>query len=186
MNASVTGEASRLPAPITSRLRLPVIAAPMLRISGPDLVAAACRAGAIGSFPVRNARGADNLAKWLVEIDQKLADLDGAAAPVCPNLIMRSENLQDEVDALVRHGVEMVITSVGSPKPVLGKLHDAGVLVLADVATIAHARKAVEAGVDGLILLVAGAGGQTGWMNPFAFVRGVREFFDGPLVMAGG
>ena len=87
---------------------------------------------------------------------------------------------------LLRHKPEIVITSVGSPAPVLEPLHDAGALVFADVASIRHAERAVAAGADGLVLLTAGAGGQTGWLNPFAFVRAVRAFFDGPLVLAGG
>ena len=87
---------------------------------------------------------------------------------------------------LLRHRPEMVITSVGSPAPVLAPLHDAGALVFADVASIRHAERAVAAGADGLVLLTAGAGGQTGWLNPFVFVRAVRAFFDGPLVLAGG
>ena len=87
---------------------------------------------------------------------------------------------------LLRHRPEIVITSVGSPAPVLAALHDAGSLVFADVASIRHAERAVEAGADGLVLLTAGAGGQTGWLNPFVFVRAVRAFFDGPVVLAGG
>ena len=87
---------------------------------------------------------------------------------------------------LLRHRPEMVITSVGSPAPVIGPLHEAGALVFADVASIRHAERAVAAGADGLVLLTAGAGGQTGWLNPFVFVRAVRAFFDGPLVLAGG
>jgi nitronate monooxygenase len=159
----------------------------MLRVSGPDLVIATCLAGAIGSFPTLNARG--EVDEWLTRIEAGLASAEETgepAAPICPNLVMRSDRLREDVEAIARHAIEMVITSVGSPKPVIGPLHDSGVLVLADVATLAHAHKAVEAGVDGLILLVAGAGGQTGWLNPFAFVRGVREFFDGPVVIAGG
>jgi nitronate monooxygenase len=111
-----------------------------------------------------------------------------AAAPVCPNLIVHRSNtrLADDLHALLRHQSEIVITSVGSPAPVVQPLHDAGCLVLADVATIRHAERAIEAGADGLILLTAGAGGQTGWLNPFAFVRAVRSFFDGPIVLAGG
>jgi nitronate monooxygenase len=94
--------------------------------------------------------------------------------------------MRAELDALVRHRVEMVITSVGSPAEVLGPLHDVGTIVFADVATIHHAEKAIAAGVDGLILLTAGAGGQTGWLNPLAFVRATRAIFDGPIVLAGG
>jgi len=175
--------AGRLPARIARRLTVPAIAAPMLRISGPELVAAACRAGVIGAFPTANARSAAELDEWLrglSEVD------DGSFAPWCPNLIIRQPRLEEDLAALVENAVEMVITSVGSPAEVVGPLHDAGSLVLADVASLRHAHKALEAGVDGLVLLGAGAGGQTGWLNPFAFVRAVRAFHDGPLVLAGG
>jgi nitronate monooxygenase len=99
---------------------------------------------------------------------------------------MRADDLDDHVDTILRHGVEMVITSVGSPKPIMARLKEAGVFVFADVATVEHARKALDVGVDGLVLLTAGAGGQTGWLNPFAYTRAIREIFDGPLVLAGG
>ncbi len=170
-----------LPAGIAARLRLPLIAAPMLRVSGPDLVIAACRNGVIGAFPTANA-GAE-LDAWLTRFAAELSERD---APVCPNLIMRREALAEDVAILCRHKVSLVITSVGSPRPVIAPLHDRGCLVLADVASIAHAEKALEAGADGLVLLSAGAGGQTGWANGFAFVRVVRGFFQGPLVLAGG
>lgn len=174
---------SRLPAAIARRLRAPLIAAPMLRVSGPDLVAAACNAGVIGAFPTKNARTSEDLDRWLGEIGGRLGP---DAAPVCPNLIMRDDRLADDLQTVLRHGAEMVITSVGSPAPVIGPLHAAGVLVLADVATLRHAERAIAAGADGLVLLTAGAGGQTGWLNPFAFVRAVREIFDGVIVLAGG
>lgn len=176
----------RIPAAIGARLTLPLIAAPMLRVSGPDLVVAACRAGVVGAFPTKNARTVDELDAWLTDIRGRLADMEGAAAPFCPNLIMRDARLADDLACVVRHGVEMVITSVGSPAPALKALHDAGCLVLADVATLRHAEQAIDAGADGLILLVAGAGGQTGWLNPFAFVRAVRAMFHGIVVLAGG
>ncbi len=168
---------------LLDRLRIPLIAAPMFRVSGVDLVAAACNAGVVGSFPTANCRTTDELDSWLGQIDEELGD---DAAPVCPNLIVRSQRFEDDLACLVSHRVPMVITSVGSPVAAVGPLHDAGAMVLADVATVRHARKALEAGVDGLILLTAGAGGQTGWVNGFAFARAVREFFDGPLVLAGG
>jgi nitronate monooxygenase len=127
-----------------------------------------------------------------MDIDIRLkahADASGKpSAPVCANLIVHRSNarLEQDLQVLLRHCPEMVITSVGSPAPVIGPLHDAGALVLADVASIRHAERAVAAGADGLVLLTAGAGGQTGWLNPFVFVRAVRAFFDGPLVLAGG
>jgi nitronate monooxygenase len=110
------------------------------------------------------------------------ADASGKpSAPVCANLIVHRSNarLEQDLQVLLRHRPEMVITSVGSPAPVIGPLHDAGALVFADVASIRHAERAVAAGADGLVLLTAGAGGQTGWLNPFVFVRAVRAFFDG-------
>lgn len=177
-----------LPTHLAQRLRLPLIAAPMLHVSGPDLVIAACRSGVIGAFPTLNARGPDGLDQWLTRIVAELKDSPRPAAPWCPNLIVHRDPaaLRSDVDCVIRHGAQMVITSVGSPAPVIAPLHDAGCLVFADVATLRHAHKAVEAGADGLILLTAGAGGQTGWLNGFAFVRAVRAFFDGPLVLAGG
>ena len=174
------------------RLSLPLIAAPMFLVSGIELVVAACRNGVIGSFPTVNCREAEQLDRWLAETEDRLrrhSDASGrAAAPICPNLIVHRSNarLQQDLDVLLRHKPEMVITSVGSPAPVLKPLHDAGALVFADVASIRHAERAVEAGADGLVLLTAGAGGQTGWLNPFVFVRAVRGFFDGPIVLAGG
>jgi nitronate monooxygenase len=175
-----------LPARIAERLAVPLIAAPMLRVSGPDLVVAACRAGVIGAFPTKNARSAEELDAWLGEIRVRLSDMDGRAAPFCPNLIMRDSRLMEDLACVARHQAEVVITSVGSPAPAVAALHDAGCLVLADVATLRHAERAIEAGADGLILLTAGAGGQTGWLNPFAFVRAVRAIYDGVVVLAGG
>jgi nitronate monooxygenase len=174
------------------RLSLPLIAAPMFLVSGVELVVAACRNGVIGSFPTVNCRTTEQLDQWLGEIEDRLqrhADAsDKASAPICANLIVHRSNarLQQDLAVLLRHRPEMVITSVGSPAPVIGPLHDAGALVFADVASIRHAERAVGTGADGLVLLTAGAGGQTGWLNPFAFVRAVRAFFDGPLVLAGG
>jgi nitronate monooxygenase len=170
-------------AALRHRLRLPLIAAPMFRVSGVDLVVAACRAGIIGAFPTANCRTVEELDGWLTAI--RAAE---ATAPWCANLIVHRSNprLADDLAVLLRHKPEIVITSVGSPNGVAGPLHDAGALVFSDVASIRHAERAIEAGADGLILLTAGAGGQTGWLNPFAFVRAVRRFYDGPLVLAGG
>jgi nitronate monooxygenase len=174
----------RLAPEISRFLRIPLIAAPMLGISGPDLVVAACSAGIVGAFPTANARTVEELDLWLSRMTSALQGRQ--AGPICPNIIVRSERAEDDIACIARHGVKMVITSVGSPKPFLPRLHDAGVQVFADVATLAHAEKAAAAGADGLVLLTAGAGGQTGWMNPFAYVRAVRRVFDGPIVLAGG
>jgi len=176
----------RLPERIRRRLRLPLIAAPMLGVSGVDLVVAACRHGVIGAFPTVNARSTTQLDEWLTDIAARLFAAPEEAAPCCPNLIMRSPRMADDLACLVKHRVEVVITSVGSPAPAVAALHEVGCLVLADVATLDHARKALAAGADGLVLLTAGAGGQTGWLNPLAFVRALRAEYDGPLVLAGG
>lgn len=171
--------------PWADRLTLPAIAAPMTAVSGPELVLAACQGGVIGSFPTHNAPSSAALAEWLVQITGELASDD---APVAPNLVVhRSNRRRDaDLDVLVGCGMELVITSVGSPAPVIGPLHASGALVYADVAGVEHAWRALDAGADGLVLLSAGAGGQTGWANPFAFVRAVRERYDGPIVLAGG
>ncbi len=188
----MTLEKTDLLARFQGRLSLPLIAAPMFLVSGVELVAAACRNGVIGSFPTVNCRSPEQLDGWLGDIEDRLrrhSDETGKpAAPVCPNLIVHRSNARLEADlqVLLRHRPELVITSVGSPAPVLAPLHDAGALVFADVASIRHAERAVASGADGLVLLTAGAGGQTGWLNPFVFVRAVRAFFDGPIVLAGG
>ncbi len=177
---------------IEPRLSLPMIVAPMFLVSGVELVTAACVSGVVGSFPTVNCRTSEELDGWLARISAAVAesaDASGrAAAPWCANLVVHKSNarLMDDVAVLVRHRPKLVIASVGSPAPVIGPLHDAGARVLVDVATIRHAERAVAAGADGLVLLTAGAGGQTGWLNPLAFVRAVREFYDGPLVLAGG
>lgn len=180
-----------LPPSWPERLRLPILAAPMTDVSGPELVVAACNNGVIGTFPTHNASTAAVLDEWLNRIR---AGLSAATltrrppAPVGANLIVHHSNsrLHDDIAALIRGGVELVIASVGSPKDVVGPLHAGGILVYADVASMRHVDLAIAAGVDGLVLLTAGAGGQTGWANPFAFVRAVRARYDGTIVLAGG
>jgi nitronate monooxygenase len=168
--------------------RLPLIAAPMTGVSGPDLVVAACRNGVVGAFPTHNADSVDELDSWLGTMQDALKPYGGAAAPIAPNLVVHPSNarLDSDLDRLAAHDIGLVITSVGSPAPVLGRLHAAGCEVYADVATLHQAQRAIAAGVDGLVLLSAGAGGQTGQANPFAFVRSVRDLFSGTLVLAGG
>lgn len=156
----------------------------MLGVSGLELVAAAARSGIIGAFPTVNAGSADDLDRWLSELTVRPGHRD--AAPVCPNLIIKQPRLEEHLACLVSHRVELVITSVGSPARVVDALHEVGCLILSDVGSLEHARKAIAAGVDGLVLLTAGAGGQTGSLNPFAFVRAVRREYDGIVVLAGG
>ncbi|MBO88224.1 MAG: 2-nitropropane dioxygenase [Rickettsiales bacterium] len=173
-----------LPPEIAKNLRLPLISAPMFLVSGPDLVIAACRSGVIGSFPTANCRTLDELDGWLGKIVTETSN----AAPFAPNLIVHKSNvrLMEDTALVAKHKAPLVIASVGSPAPIIEAIHEYGGQVFADIASMRHAEKAIAIGVDGLILLTAGAGGQTGWANPFAFVRAVRDIFDGPVVLAGG
>ncbi len=173
-----------LPTAIKSRLSLPLISAPMFLVSGPELVIEACKSGIIGSFPTANCRTTADLDQWL----ERIAAETKGYAPFCPNLIVHKSNprVEEDLALVIKHKAEIVIASVGSPERVIKPLHDAGCLVLADIASLRHAEKAIAAGADGLILLTAGAGGQTGWANPFAFARAVRQMYDGIVVMAGG
>jgi nitronate monooxygenase len=157
----------------------------MFLVSGPDLVVAAARAGVVGAFPTLNARTPEILDSWLEDIAERSAGAPGAYAA---NLILHASNPRRDVDLdlVIRHQVPWVITSVGSPAPVVERVRAYGGRVLADVATVRHAKKAIAAGVDVLVLLTAGAGGNTGWLNPFAFVEEVRGFWSGPLAVAGG
>ncbi|QEH76864.1 nitronate monooxygenase [Sphingomonas sp. C8-2] len=176
-----------IPAALARNLALPVIAAPMLLVSGPELVIACCRAGVIGSFPGANARTPETLAAWLDQIGEALAD--GTSASFALNIIVRetgSERLAAELALAERHRIPLIITSVGHPGAVVERVHGYGGLVFHDVATLRHAEKAIDAGVDGLILLTAGAGGHTGSANGFAFVRQVRAMWDGMIALAGG
>jgi nitronate monooxygenase len=176
-----------LPPVLEGRLTLPLVCAPMFLVSGPELVVAACRAGVVGAFPTINARDADELDRWLTTITGAFA-ADREAAPAAANLIVHRSNprLPGDLEVVVEHEVPLVITSVGDPGPVVDAVHGYGGAVLHDVATVRHAERAVDAGVDGMVLLTAGAGGQTGARNPLAFVREVRVFWDGPLAVAGG
>jgi nitronate monooxygenase len=187
-HATASGHAGERFASIVAGLRLPAVAAPMTAVSTPALVAQACASGIIGSFPTSNAASAAQLEEWFDEIGAARVVPGRVGGPVAANLIVGRQNarLDSDVAAVVGRRVPLVITSVGSPAPVVPALHHGGCLVLADVASVRHAEKALDAGADGLVLLSAGAGGHTGWANPFAFVRAVRRFFDGPLVLAGG
>jgi nitronate monooxygenase len=173
-----------------TNLVLPLIAAPMTAVSTPELVAAACAAGVIGAFPTSNPASSAELEEWLERIDAEIGRREHGVmpGPVAANLIVHRSNKRLDADlaTIVEHGIQIAITSVGSPAPVVAGLHSAGCIVLADVASLMHAHKALEAGADGLVLLGAGAGGNTGWANPFAFARAVRRFFAGTLVLAGG
>jgi nitronate monooxygenase len=163
----------------------------MTSVSTVDMVAAACAKGVMGAFPTSNAPSAAALTEWCEEITAQVTELARPgldAGPIAANLILHRSNtrLAADIAAILAAQIPIVITSVGNPSEVIAELQQGGCKVMVDVASVRHAHKAVEAGADGLVLLAAGAGGHTGWANPFAFVRAVRGFFDGPLAMAGG
>ncbi|MEO8114519.1 MAG: nitronate monooxygenase, partial [Phenylobacterium sp.] len=170
---------------IKQRLRLPAIAAPMFLVSGPDLVLAACRAGIIGSFPANNARTIEELDQWMTRI---VADLAEADAPWAINIMVHRtyERTAEEMELVLKHRPPIVITALGSPKPLVAAIQGYGGLVFADVNSLTYARKAADAGVDGLVLVAAGAGGHTGQIAGFAFAPAVREVFGGTIVLGGG
>jgi nitronate monooxygenase len=180
-----------LPELFENRLTLPAIAAPMFLVSGPEMVIETCKAGVVGSFPSLNARPAEAFAEWLDRIEGELAAATasngGPVAPYAVNLIIHRTNPRFEPDLAVciERKVPVVITSVGNPTDVVREIHAYGGIVLHDVTNVHHARKAAQAGVDGLILVCAGAGGHAGVQSPFALVPQVRAFWDGPLVLAG-
>ena len=181
-----------LPAILTQRLRLPVVASPLFIISNPDLVIAQCQAGIVGSFPALNARPAAMLDEWLARITAELAahDLahpDRPSAPFAVNQIVHRSNdrLDADMEVVVRHKVPIVITSLGARREINDAVHSYGGIVLHDVIDDNFARKAIDKGADGLIAVAAGAGGHAGLQSPFALVQEIRHWFDGPLLLSG-
>lgn len=173
-----------IPPPLAGRLKLPVIGAPLFIVSNPDLVIAQCRAGVVGSFPALNARPKEELDGWLTRIEEALGPED---APYAVNQIVHGSNdrLEHDLEVCARHRVPMIITSLRAPGEVVRRVHDWGGIVFHDVTTVRHAEKALEAGVDGLILVCAGAGGHAGTLSPFALVGEVRRFWPGPIALSG-
>lgn len=175
---------ARLPSWLTGRLALPLVAAPMFLVSGPELVLAACRAGIIGAFPFPNGRTLSDLRSWLELLSREIRDTD---APYAANMIVHPTyaRLDDELALLREFKPKIVVTALGGPIRVIEVVRGYGGLVFADVNGMAFARKAVAAGVDGLVLVSSGAGGHTGDLSAFAFLQAVREFYDGPIALAG-
>ena len=181
-----------LPAALQN-LSLPVIGSPMFIASGPALVAAQCKAGIVGAFPALNARPAELLDTWLTELQAELAAYqaahpDAKVGPIAVNQIVHQSNdrLEHDVAMCVKHQVPIIISSLRAPpKEMMDAIHGYGGIVLHDVISIRHAQKALEAGVDGLILVAAGAGGHAGALSPFALVGEVRKFFKGPIALSG-
>lgn len=158
----------------------------MFLVSGPELVIAACKAGIVGAFPTPNARPIATLEAWMERIASELCGATNAG-PWAANLVTHSSNtrLPEDLRLVAKYRPPIVITALGSPKPALDIVHDYGGLVFGDVVNLKLARKAVEAGVDGLACIAAGAGGHTGSISPFAFISAVREFFEGTIVVGG-
>ncbi|MGQ0622124.1 MAG: NAD(P)H-dependent flavin oxidoreductase [Panacagrimonas sp.] len=173
-------------------LRLPVICSPMFIASHPKLVIEQCKAGFVGSFPALNARPAAQLAEWLDEITGTLATFSKAnpgrpVGPLAVNQIIHHTNnrLDHDLRVCIEHRVPLIISSLRAPNEIIPDVHSYGGLVFHDVINVRHAEKALEAGVDGLILVCAGAGGHAGTLSPFALLGEVRKFFQGPVALAG-
>lgn len=181
-----------LPPILKDRLRLPVIGSPLFIISHPALTLAQCKAGVIGAFPALNARPESQLDEWLAEITEELARHDAAhperpAAPFAVNQIVHMSNKRLEHDLMlcVKYKVPIVISSLGAVPEVNAAVHSYGGIVLHDIINNRHAHSAIRKGADGLIAVAAGAGGHAGTLSPFALVQEIREWFDGPLLLAG-
>ena len=174
-------------------LRLPIISAPMFIVSYPDLVLAQCKAGIVGSFPALNARSPEVLDEWLSKIKEELKQFQLAnpsvkVGPIAVNQIVHASNtrLEQDMKTCIKHRIPVYITSLRAPiKEIIDAVHSYGGIVLHDVINIRHAEKALEAGVDGLILVAAGAGGHAGTLSPFALVGEVRKMYQGPIALSG-
>jgi nitronate monooxygenase len=176
---------------LLANLSIPVVAAPMFLISGPKLVTACCKNGIIGTFPALNQRSSEGFEEWLIEIKNELAQFEQEtgkkAAPFGVNLIVHHSNprLQADLALCVKHEVPLIITSLGAVSELVDTVHAYGGMVFHDVIKYRHAQKAAEAGVDGLILVAAGAGGHAGTINPMTLVAEVRSFFDKTILLSG-
>ena len=181
-----------IPDSIKDNISIPVIGAPLFLISVPDLVIAQCKAGIIGSFPALNARPQHVLEEWIVKIKTELKEYqeqnpDKKVAPFAVNQICHGSNdrLQGDMEICVKHEVPVIITSLRPPLEVVEAAHSYGGLVFHDVINVRHAKKASDMGVDGLILVCAGAGGHAGALSPFALLREVKSWFDGTIILSG-
>ena len=181
-----------LPASLANKLELPVVGSPLFIVSGPELVIAQCKAGIVGSFPALNARPAEKLGEWLTRIENELGEHQALhpekkVAPYAVNQICHASNdrLMRDMETCVKHKVPVIITSLRPPSEIVEAAHSYGGVVFHDVINVKHARKAAEQGVDGLILVCAGAGGHAGTLSPFPFVSETRQWFDGPIALSG-
>lgn len=193
MHKKILGDLSMALVPsLEGKLKLPVVGAPLFIVSGPELVIAQCKAGIVGSFPALNARPQSMLGEWLTRIKEELAEYDrenpdSPSAPYAVNQICHASNdrLMDDMQTCVDHEVPIIITSLRPPLEIVQAAHSYGGVVFHDVINVKHAKKAAEQGVDGLILVCAGAGGHAGSLSPFSLVREVKEWFDGTVLLSG-
>ena len=177
---------------LKDKTRIPVIGAPLFTVSYPELVLAQCKAGILGAFPALNARPEEKLDEWITMMKKELNDYknrnpEDIVSPFAVNQICHHSNnrLEHDMEVCIKHEVPIIITSLRAPKFVVDSVHGYGGAVIHDVINIRHAKKAIDEGADGLILVCAGAGGPAGTLSPFALVREVREFFDGPIALSG-
>jgi len=182
---------STLPS-VLAHLPFPAIASPLFIISNPKLVIEQCKAGIVGSMPALNARPAEQLEEWLIEITEKLAAYNKAhpdkpAAPFAINQIVHKSNdrLEHDMAMCVKYKVPIIITSLGAREEINEAAHSYGGVVLHDIINNKHAHKAIEKGADGLIAVAAGAGGHAGVKSPFALIQEIRQWFDGPIALSG-
>ena len=181
-----------LPSSLAGKLRIPLIGAPMFIVSGPELVAAQCKAGIVGSFPALNARPQEALVDWIRQIKAELAEHaeahpDEPCAPFAVNQIAHPSNkrLLADMEVCVQEEVPLIITSLNPPREIVQAVHSYGGMVFHDVISLRHTRKAIEQGVDGIIAVCTGAGGHAGSLSPFAFIGEIRKEFDGCLILSG-
>jgi len=181
-----------LPKVLQGTLELPVMGSPLFIVSGPELVIAQCKAGIVGSFPALNARPVEVLDQWLTRIQDELGEYQAQnpgrkVAPFAVNQICHASNdrLMKDMETCVKHKVPIIITSLRPPSEIVEAAHSYGGVVFHDVINVKHARKAAEQGVDGLILVCAGAGGHAGTLSPFALVREVKQWFKGTVLLSG-
>lgn len=176
---------------LNDAITFPVVAAPMFLISGPELVIACCKNGVVGTFPALNQRSTEGFEEWVVQIKTELAaweqETGKKAAPFGVNLIVHASNPRVQADLMVcvKHKVPLIITSLGAVKELVTAVQNYGGKVFHDVIKKRHAEKAAQAGVDGLILVCAGAGGHAGTLNPMPFVQEVKSFFKGTILLSG-
>jgi nitronate monooxygenase len=181
-----------LPVLLANKLELPVVGSPLFIVSGPELVIAQCKAGIVGSFPALNARPVQKLDQWLTRIEDELGEYRALhpgkkVAPYAVNQICHTSNdrLMKDMETCVKHQVPVIITSLRPPSEIVEAAHSYGGVVFHDVINVKHARKAAEQGVDGLILVCAGAGGHAGTLSPFALLREVKQWFKGTVLLSG-